>query len=337
MTVQTRVGESSAPVEQAPHAARNRPVRLSRVMLYAFLSLVCVGWLAPLLLAVYASLRPYQETVKYGYFSLPRSLTLDYYGQAWTEADLPKYYLNTLIVVVPGVVVTLLLASFTAFAIARLRIPGRQVLLIVFTAGNLLPPQVLIPPLYSLYIKIPMPEWISSSQSLYDSYLGLILIHVAFQFGFCVFVLANFMRKIPEEISEAARVDGAGNVTLAALLAAHAPPVPPGAGRARHTGVHLDVQRLPVGAGADVVRRQAAGHLGAEQSARPVLHRLQPALGRVDPGGRRPGVGAFRQRRRLPAGGAAHPHHFPTAAQAVHLRPHPRSHQRVDRDGSRSL
>jgi ABC-type sugar transport system, permease component len=210
MTVQTRVGESSAPVEQAPHAARNRPVRLSRVMLYAFLSLVCVGWLAPLLLAVYASLRPYQETVKYGYFSLPRSLTLDYYGQAWTEADLPKYYLNTLIVVVPGVVVTLLLASFTAFAIARLRIPGRQVLLIVFTAGNLLPPQVLITPLYSLYIKIPMPEWISSSQSLYDSYLGLILIHVAFQFGFCVFVLANFMRKIPEEISEAARVDGAG-------------------------------------------------------------------------------------------------------------------------------
>ena len=98
----------------------------------------------------------------------------------------------------PDELVTLLLASFTAFAIARLRIPGRKTLLIVFTAGNLLPPQVLITPLYTLYTLVPLPVWLSDSQALYDSYLGLILIHVAFQFGFCVFVLANFMRTIPE-------------------------------------------------------------------------------------------------------------------------------------------
>ncbi|NUR93176.1 MAG: carbohydrate ABC transporter permease [Nonomuraea sp.] len=184
-------------------------VRPLRVLLYAFLTVVGLGWVLPLALAVYASLRPYQETAKLGYFSLPKHLTLDYYGQAWSQADLPKYYLNTLIVVIPGVVITLALASFTAFAIARLRIPGRKALLIVFTAGNLLPPQVLITPLYTLYTLIPLPSWVSDSQSLYDSYLGLILIHVAFQFGFCVFVMANFMRTIPEEISEAAQVDGA--------------------------------------------------------------------------------------------------------------------------------
>ncbi|MER7359724.1 carbohydrate ABC transporter permease [Nonomuraea dietziae] len=187
-----------------------RPFRPSRLVLHLFLALVALGWLLPLLLAVYASLRPYEETARFGYFSLPRSLTLDYYGQAWSQADLPKYYLNTLIIVVPGVILTLLMASFTAFAIARLRIPGRKVLLVVFTAGNLLPPQVLITPLYTLYTLIPLPWWLSDSLSLYDSYLGLILIHVAFQFGFCVFVLANFMRTIPEEISEAAMVDGAG-------------------------------------------------------------------------------------------------------------------------------
>lgn len=185
-----------------------RPFRPSRLVLHLFLALVALGWLLPLLLAVYASLRPYEETARFGYFSLPRSLTLDYYGQAWSQADLPKYYLNTLIIVVPGVILTLLMASFTAFAIARLRIPGRKVLLVVFTAGNLLPPQVLITPLYTLYTLIPLPWWLSDSLSLYDSYLGLILIHVAFQFGFCVFVLANFMRTIPEEISEAAMVDG---------------------------------------------------------------------------------------------------------------------------------
>jgi multiple sugar transport system permease protein len=194
--------------EERPPPSRP-PVRPLRVLLHAFLALVALGWLLPLLLAVYASLRPYEETARLGYFSLPEHLTLGYYGKAWSEAELPHYYLNTLIIVVPGVLITLLLASFTAFAIARLRIPGRKTLLIVFTAGNLLPPQALITPLYTLYTLIPLPSWLSDSQSLYDSYLGLILIHVAFQFGFCVFVMANFMRTIPVEITEAALVDGA--------------------------------------------------------------------------------------------------------------------------------
>ncbi|MEU7854624.1 carbohydrate ABC transporter permease [Nonomuraea sp. NPDC049141] len=186
-----------------------RPVRPLRILLYAFLSLVALGWVLPLALAVYASLRPYDETSRLGYFSLPEHLTLDYYGEAWSQADLPRYYLNTFIVVIPGVLITLFMASFTAFAIARLRIPGRKVLLITFTAGNLLPPQVLITPLYTLYTLVPLPSWLSDSQSLYDSYLGLILVHVGFQFGFCVFVMSNFMRTIPEEITEAALVDGA--------------------------------------------------------------------------------------------------------------------------------
>ncbi|MFG2072609.1 carbohydrate ABC transporter permease [Nonomuraea maritima] len=194
----------------APPAPPRRRVRPLRVLLHVFLGLVALGWLLPLALSVYASLRPYDETARLGYFSLPEQLTFGYYEQAWTQAELPRYYLNTLIIVIPGVLVTLLLASFTAFAIARLRIPGRRTLLIVFTAGNLLPPQVLITPLYTLYTMVPLPAWLSDSQSLYDSYVGLILVHVAFQFGFCVFVMANFMRTIPEEINEAALVDGAG-------------------------------------------------------------------------------------------------------------------------------
>ncbi|MEU8249418.1 carbohydrate ABC transporter permease [Nonomuraea sp. NPDC048916] len=198
-----------ARTSQQPPAPARHPVRPLRILLHVFLVMVALGWLMPLALAVYASLRPYDETARLGYFSLPEHLTLDYYGQAWSQAELPRYYLNTLIIVVPGVLITLLLASFTAFAIARLRIPGRKALLIVFTAGNLLPPQALLTPLYTLYTMVPLPGWLSDSQSLYDSYLGLILVHVAFQFGFCVFVIANFMRTIPEEINEAALVDGA--------------------------------------------------------------------------------------------------------------------------------
>jgi multiple sugar transport system permease protein len=187
--------------------ARRRPLR---PLLYVFLGLVSLGWAAPLALAVYASLRPYQETSQRGYFSLPRELTLDSYRRAWGQADLPHYYVNTLIVVIPALILTLFIASFAAFAISRLRIPFGKTLLIVLTAGNLLPPQVLVTPLYALYNRVSLPWWVSDSQSLYDSYLGVILIHVAFQLGFCVFVLCNFMRTIPQEITEAAIVDGAG-------------------------------------------------------------------------------------------------------------------------------
>ncbi|WP_432977869.1 carbohydrate ABC transporter permease [Dactylosporangium sp. CA-233914] len=185
-------------------------LRPARVLLNVFLFVVALGWLAPLALAVYASLRPYAETSRKGYFSWPDKLTLHYYAQVWDSAELPKYFTNSLVVAVPGVLLTLFLASFVAFCIARLRIRFSLLLLVVFTAGNLLPPQVLVTPLYELYKQIPVPGFVSASGTLYDSYAGLIAIHVAFQVGFCVFVLSNFMRTLPAEITEAAVVDGAG-------------------------------------------------------------------------------------------------------------------------------
>ncbi len=92
--------------------------------------------------------------------------------------------------------------------------------LMLFTAGNLLPQQVIITPLYRLYLLLPVPTWISDTGSLYDSYAGIILIHVAFQTGFCTFVLSNYMKTLPGELTEAALVDGASvwrqfwNITL---------------------------------------------------------------------------------------------------------------------------
>jgi multiple sugar transport system permease protein len=189
--------------------SRRRPIRPARLVLHTFLIIVAFGWLAPVLLAVYASLRPYADTARDGYFSLPDRLSFDYYRQAF-EADLLKYFVNSLIVAVPAVALVLFFASSVAFAITRARIRGGLVLLIIFTAGNLLPPQVLLTPLYQLYKEIPLPAAMSSSLTLYDSYWGLIAIHVAFQTGFCVFVLSNFMRTLPTEITEAAVVDGAG-------------------------------------------------------------------------------------------------------------------------------
>jgi multiple sugar transport system permease protein len=193
-----------------PTASRRRPPRPARMLLHVFLSLMALGWLAPLLLAVYASLRPYHETAEFGYFSLPRSLSFHYYGVAWSSGELPKYFLNTMIITVPSLIATLFLASFVGFAITKLRLPFGIPLLVLFTAGNLLPQQTIVIPVYELFKRIPLPLAMSDSQILYDSYWGVMLIHIAFQTGFCVFVLSNYMRTIPYEITEAAIVDGAG-------------------------------------------------------------------------------------------------------------------------------
>ncbi|MET7763909.1 carbohydrate ABC transporter permease [Streptomyces sp. NPDC005336] len=202
----------TAPVRAvAPAAAPGRRrVRPGRLGLHAFLMTVSLAFLAPLLLAVYASLRPYQETARYGYFSLPRHLSFDYYKQAFSDSGMSKYFVNSLIIAVPGVLLTLFLASFVAFAVTRLNMRGGLVLLMVFTAGNLLPQQVIVTPLYVLFTKINLPYWMSDSMTMYDSYWAVIAVQVAFQIGFCVFVLANFMRTLPGDIIEAARVDGAG-------------------------------------------------------------------------------------------------------------------------------
>lgn len=203
----TRPVTPSAPVVLNRPASRRVGVR--GWVLRIFLTVAAFGFLAPVLLAIYASLRPYAETAKLGYFSWPRALTLHYYEQAWTDGDLGKYFGNTMIIVLPAVSLTLLLASFVAFCISRLRVRFSKSLLVLFAAGNLLPPQILLTPLFLVYNRIPLPAFMSDSESLYDSYWGLVAIHVAFQMGFCVFVLTNYMDTIPEEITEAARLDGA--------------------------------------------------------------------------------------------------------------------------------
>jgi multiple sugar transport system permease protein len=185
-------------------------VDAGRIALHTFLVLTCLVWIAPLLWAFYASLRDYQDTAQHGYFSLTTNLTLDNYGKAWTNADLPTYFGNTLLITIPAVLLTLLFSSFVAFGVSRFNFKFNLALLMLFTAGNLLPQQVIITPLYRLYLLTPVPEWINSNGVLLNSQLGLVLIHVAFQTGFCTFVLSNYMKTIPHELTEAARVDGAG-------------------------------------------------------------------------------------------------------------------------------
>jgi multiple sugar transport system permease protein len=196
-----------------PTRAVDRPPRRrgrSRMWLaHVVLGATAFAFLFPLVYAIYTSLRPYGETARLGYASLGGKLSFDNYSNAWTQADLPHYYINTLVVTVPAILLVLLLSSFVAFGVSRFSWRFNIALLMLFTAGNLLPQQVIITPLYRIFLEIPLPAWLSDSEALFDSYVGIILIHVAFQMGFCVFVLSNYMRTLPIELTEAALVDGA--------------------------------------------------------------------------------------------------------------------------------
>lgn len=208
-TVVKAPARPTVPVAKAERPRRRR--HPWRWVATTFLTIVAVGWLLPLLMALYSSLRPYAETANRGYLSWPRRLSLDYYVRAWNGGELPLHFWDTFIVAVPAVLGTLFFASFVAFLISRRRIRGRRFLLIMFTAGNLLPFQIILTPLYLLYNRIPLPWWMSwPSEKLFDSFLGVILIHIAFQTGFCVFVFANYMETIPQELIEASIMDGAG-------------------------------------------------------------------------------------------------------------------------------
>jgi multiple sugar transport system permease protein len=198
---------AQAPLVYVPkRRARLRPARIA---LYAFLSFMAITWLFPLLWAVFASLRPYKDTLANGYISLPSVVNLDNYARAWTQGEFAKFYLNSLIVAVPAVILTLFLASMVAFAVTRFSWKFNLLCLMLFTAGNLLPPQVIIVPLFRLYNLLPLPPPLSDNGVVYDQYFGIILIHVAFQTGFCVFVLSNYMKTLSKELTEAALVDGA--------------------------------------------------------------------------------------------------------------------------------
>jgi multiple sugar transport system permease protein len=188
--------------------ARTTRFRWRRAVLHGFLITVALLWLFPLLWAFYQSFRPFAETAA-NPVALPESLTLDNYINAFDRAELPKFFLNTIIIVIPAMIVVLLLASGIAFAVSRFSWRFNLALLMLFTAGNLLPPQVIITPLFRMFLSLPLPAPLADKGVWYDTYFGIAAIHVAFQLGFCTFVLSNYMKTIPKELTEAAIVDGA--------------------------------------------------------------------------------------------------------------------------------
>ncbi len=205
-TTSTSAGSGSARADR-PRPDRRKKKR--RPVLYTFLTVMALAWLFPILWAVLNSFRNYDYTSQHGYVSFG-GFTVQNYVHAWQAGDFERHFLNSVIITVPAVIVTLFLASCIAFVVARFSFWFNLPLLMLLTAANLLPQQALLVPLFKFYNWVQVPFWFSDSGVLYDSYWAVIITHIAFQTGFCAFVLSNYMKTLPKELTEASLVDGAG-------------------------------------------------------------------------------------------------------------------------------
>ncbi|MBT3313927.1 MAG: carbohydrate ABC transporter permease [Anaerolineae bacterium] len=175
-----------------------------RVLVYIILILSAFLWLVPVITGLITSLRTYDEILINGFISWPETITFENFKTAWDRGGLSRYLPNSFIITLPSIVLTMFLSSLAAYALARFKFPANRVIFFTFVGGMMLPFQVLLLPVFKL----------TDFLGLYDTYWGLIFFHTAFQLGFCTFMLRNYMRTVPGEIIEAARIDGCSEIGI---------------------------------------------------------------------------------------------------------------------------
>jgi multiple sugar transport system permease protein len=174
--------------------------RLRTIGFHTGASALSLLWFLPIALILIISFRSTDDVLGNGLNALPHSFAPGNYSSAWSGGGMQQALINSAIVAVPAVLLTLLLGSMAAYALSRYQIPFRRTLILLMLGGNLLPPQILLVPVAKL----------SQVFGLYDSLATLIVVEIGFGLGFYVFVLQGFMRTIPNEIQQAALLDGAG-------------------------------------------------------------------------------------------------------------------------------
>ena len=180
-----------------------RPIAQSsrawQVTYQGLVPMALILWLLPLIAVAVFSIKPDMDFTTGNYWGWPSSFEGGAnYGKVFFESDMPRYLLNSVLITLPTVIGAVALSCMSGFALGIYKFPGNLLIFFMFIAGNFVPFQILMVPVRDLTVDM----------GLYNTRLGLVLFHIAFQTGFCTLFMRNFIRALPFELIEAARVEG---------------------------------------------------------------------------------------------------------------------------------
>jgi len=171
----------------------------------AFLPISLIIWLLPLIAIFLTSIRPAEDINSGNMFGWPTDFRLlDNYTRVFTESEAGTYFINSILITVPTVAISVSLACLAGYALAIYKFRAALPLFFIFVAGNFIPFQILM---------IPVRE-LTQSLGLYDTVTGLVLFHAAFQTGFCTLFMRNFIKALPFDLIESARIEGVGEFQI---------------------------------------------------------------------------------------------------------------------------
>lgn len=175
-----------------------KKIKASSVILFIVCVLVAVIMLVPFIWMLSASFQENTEIFRKTFQWIPEIFRLDNYKRVWTDVDFLQYYLNTFKVTSIAVVVQVITCSLAAFAFTKLKFPGRDKIFFAYIATMMVP-----------WVAIMIPQFvIIRTMGLYNTHASLILLASFNAFG--VFLLRQNMLSIPNEMTEAAKIDGCG-------------------------------------------------------------------------------------------------------------------------------
>jgi alpha-glucoside transport system permease protein len=209
--VTTATAEAEATAGGRPVLAEplsSRIVRyLGKTPVYLFLAAIGLLWLVPTLGLLFTSLLPSSIVGTTGWWEVltePSLATLDNYRSIFDNEAITSAVWTTLWISLGATALPILVASFAAYAFAWLEFPGRDWLFLIVVGLLVVPIQMALIPIFSLY----------NDLGLFDTILGLVLFHTAFGLPFAIFLLRNFFIGIPKDLLEAARIDGASELRI---------------------------------------------------------------------------------------------------------------------------
>lgn len=186
------------------YSQNKRRIRPGKAVLWAVVFLVALVWVVPFIFMIFTSLKTQAAIFSTPAFSPPPEVAWQNYPDALRRGDLVNAIKNSAIIALIKVPLGLLVAALAAFALARLKIPFARGLLALLVLGTMVPIQIALAPLFRIMLGL----------GLLNEYLGVILPYIAFGIPYQIFILYGFLRVIPFELDEAARIDGASNFQL---------------------------------------------------------------------------------------------------------------------------